>query len=72
MTVAQTDLPADARCPARLCERLVDAAPAQLTKLGSVDLLPLPKTALFCSARCPGRVILAAYDKATRWRNVDS
>ena len=61
--------PADARYPARLRERLGDAAPAQLTTLGNLDLLALPKTGLFCSARCPGHVILPAYDQATRWRD---
>jgi len=34
-----------------------------------MDLLALPKTAVFCSARCPGRVILTAYDQAARWRD---
>ena len=61
--------PADARYPARLRERLGDAAPAQLTTLGNLDLLALPKTGLFCSARCPGHVILPAYDQAARWRD---
>ena len=44
----------DARYPARLLERLGDPAPVQLSALGNLDLLALPKTALFCSARCPG------------------
>jgi len=57
------------RYPPRLRERLDNAAPAQLTTLGNLDLLPLPKTALFCSARCPGSVILGAYDQAARWRD---
>lgn len=61
--------PADTRYPARLRERLADAAPAQLTALGSLDLLALPKTALFCSARCPGAAILRAYDQAAHWRD---
>jgi hypothetical protein len=26
-------------------------------------------TALFCSARCPGSVILRAYDQAAQWRD---
>ena len=50
-------------------ERLGDAAPAELTTLGNLDLLALPKTGLFCSARCPGHVILSAYDQAARWRD---
>jgi predicted Rossmann fold nucleotide-binding protein DprA/Smf involved in DNA uptake len=61
--------PADARYPARLRERLGDAAPAQLSALGNLDLLTLPKTALFCSARCPGDAILRTYDQAARWRD---
>jgi predicted Rossmann fold nucleotide-binding protein DprA/Smf involved in DNA uptake len=55
--------------PASLCARLGDAAPAQLTTLGNLDLLALPKTGFFCSTRCPGRVILSAYDQAARWRD---
>lgn len=60
---------ADPHYPARLCERLGDAAPAQLSTLGNLDLLALPKTGLFCSARCPGHVILPTYDQAARWRD---
>jgi predicted Rossmann fold nucleotide-binding protein DprA/Smf involved in DNA uptake len=60
---------ADARYPARLRKRLGEAAPAQLTALGNLDLLALPKTALFCSARCPGSVILSTYDQAAKWRD---
>ena len=61
--------PADARYPALLRERLGAAAPAELTTLGNLDLLALPKTGLFCSARCPGHVIMSTYDQATRWRD---
>jgi predicted Rossmann fold nucleotide-binding protein DprA/Smf involved in DNA uptake len=60
---------ADARYPARLRERLGEAAPAQLSALGNLGLLLLPKTALFCSARCPGDAILRTYDQAARWRD---
>ncbi|MCK6556880.1 DNA-processing protein DprA [Candidatus Binatia bacterium] len=59
----------DARYPSRLRERLGEGAPAQLTVLGNLDALDLPKTALFCSARSPGHIILAAYDQAARWRD---
>jgi predicted Rossmann fold nucleotide-binding protein DprA/Smf involved in DNA uptake len=61
--------PDHARWPVRLSDRLGDAAPAQLTTLGNLDLLALPKIGLFCSARCPGHVILSAYDQAARWRD---
>lgn len=37
--------------------------------LGNLDVLDLPKTALFCSASSPGHTILAAYDQAARWRD---
>jgi predicted Rossmann fold nucleotide-binding protein DprA/Smf involved in DNA uptake len=69
MAVEHTVLSADARYPARLRERLGEAAPAQLTTLGNLDLLAFPKTGLFCSARCPGAAILRAYDQAAHWRD---
>ena len=57
------------RYPVRLRQRLGVDAPAQLSALGNLDLLLLPKTALFCSARCPGDAILRTYDQAARWRD---
>ena len=59
----------DARYPTQLRDRLGDDAPAQLATLGNLDLLALPQTAFFCSTRCPGHVILPAYDQAARWRD---
>jgi predicted Rossmann fold nucleotide-binding protein DprA/Smf involved in DNA uptake len=59
----------DTRYPNRLRERLGAVAPAQLFALGNLDLLTLSKTALFCSARCPGAAILRTHDKAARWRD---
>src|SRR5207247_11357596 len=53
----------------RLRGRLGADAPPQLTALGNLDLLALHKTALFCSARCPGKVILTTYDQAAKWRH---
>ena len=58
----------DVRYPARLREQLGIHAPPHLTVLGSLEPLALPKTALFCSSRCPGGAILSAYDQAQRWR----
>jgi hypothetical protein len=58
----------DARFPTRLRERLGAGALAQLSVLGNLDLLAQPKVALFCSARCPGSAILAAYAQAAHWR----
>ena len=60
---------ADARYPARLRERPGPNAPGQLSALGNLDLLAQPKTALFCSTRCPGQAILRAYDQAAKWRD---
>lgn len=59
----------DPRYPDCLRQRLGAHAPAQLAALGNLDLLSLPATALFCSARCPGSVILRAYDQAAQWRD---
>jgi predicted Rossmann fold nucleotide-binding protein DprA/Smf involved in DNA uptake len=41
----------------------------KLTALGNLDLLATPKTALFCSARCPGHAILATYDQTAKWHD---
>lgn len=60
---------ADPRYPPALLQRLGrDAAPT-IRFIGNSALLALPKTALFCSARCPGSAILPAYDQAARWRD---
>ena len=59
----------DPRYPARLRERLGENAPPRLHLHGYAGLLELPKTALFCSARCPGSAILRAYDQAAHWRD---
>jgi predicted Rossmann fold nucleotide-binding protein DprA/Smf involved in DNA uptake len=59
----------DSGYPARLRERLGEDAPPELTTIGNLDLITLPKTALFCSARCPGKVILTTYDQAANWRD---
>ena len=57
--------------PARLRERLGAGAPPKLFALGNLDLLALPKTALFCSTRCPGEAVLRAHDQAARWCDED-
>ena len=59
----------DGHYPVRLRERLHGNAPTRVTILGNVYSLTLPKIALFCSARCPGDVILAAHDQASHWRD---
>lgn len=59
----------DAGYPHRVARQLGNNAPKQISVLGNLDLLALPKTALFCSSRCPGKVILATYDQAAKWRD---
>jgi predicted Rossmann fold nucleotide-binding protein DprA/Smf involved in DNA uptake len=54
--------------PPRLRKRLGGDAPAQLSALGNLEFLALPKTALFCSVDCPGSAILSTYDQAAKWR----
>jgi predicted Rossmann fold nucleotide-binding protein DprA/Smf involved in DNA uptake len=61
----------DPRYPVRLRERMGEKAPPRLHLHGHAGLLVLHKTALFCSARCPGSAILRAYDQAAHWRDTD-
>lgn len=49
-------------------ERLDRDAPVRLWAIGRLDLLNVPKTALFCSKTCPGDAVLAAMDQAQKWR----
>ncbi len=60
---------ADSRYPVKCRERMGGDAPSRLSALGNLDLLALPKTGFFCSARSPGNIILKAYDQAARWRD---
>jgi len=60
---------ADTHYPACLRERLGTEMSPNLWAIGNLDLLALPKTALFCSARCPGDAILRTYDQAAKWRD---
>jgi hypothetical protein len=48
---------------------LGEHAPKTLTAVGAVASLAQPKTALFCSVRCPGEAILRAYDTAQKLRD---
>jgi predicted Rossmann fold nucleotide-binding protein DprA/Smf involved in DNA uptake len=59
----------DSRYPARLEEHLGKEAPVRLWAIGDYDLIKMPKTALFCSNRCPGDVILKTMDQAKKWRD---
>ena len=60
---------ADTRYPACLRKRLDTETPPSLCAIGNLELLALPKTALFCSTRCPGDAILRTYDQAAKWRD---
>ena len=55
--------------PNLLIERLGKDAPVRLWAIGRLDLINIPKTALFCSKICPGDAILNAMDQAQKWRN---
>jgi predicted Rossmann fold nucleotide-binding protein DprA/Smf involved in DNA uptake len=60
---------ADSEILASLRQRLGAHVPARVFTIGNADLLAFPKTALFCSIRCPGHAILPAYDQAAKWRD---
>ena len=40
----------------------------ELHTTGNADILHCPKTALFCSVKCPGKLILDTYDLCQRFR----
>jgi len=52
----------DPRYPLRARERLGDAAPASIVARGNLALLECPALVIFSSRKCPGRLILRAYD----------
>jgi hypothetical protein len=52
--------------PAGLTATLGPTAPTHLALAGNPDVLGRDKLALFCSTRCPGDLILKAYDLAKR------
>jgi predicted Rossmann fold nucleotide-binding protein DprA/Smf involved in DNA uptake len=55
--------------PIQLAKRLGEDAPARLRAIGRLDLISVPKTALFCSKSCPGDAILKTMDQAQKWRD---
>lgn len=58
----------DPKYPARLREHLGAHAPGFLAALGNVTILKRKTLSLFCSARCPGNLILQTYDLARAMR----
>lgn len=55
--------------PAGVRTYLGPSAPRAIAALGNLDILHRPKLALFCSIKCPGRLILRTYDLAQALRD---
>jgi predicted Rossmann fold nucleotide-binding protein DprA/Smf involved in DNA uptake len=68
MTVARIDQ-TDARYPSVLRKYLGDQAPESIFALGALSILRQKTTALFCSVKCPGDLILQTYDLARQLRD---
>jgi predicted Rossmann fold nucleotide-binding protein DprA/Smf involved in DNA uptake len=60
----------DALYPKELVLFLKELAPAKLAVIGRPELLVSNKLALFCSVKCPGNLILQAYDLAIALREL--
>jgi predicted Rossmann fold nucleotide-binding protein DprA/Smf involved in DNA uptake len=58
----------DPAYPASLRKHLEEQAPGRLFFLGKADLLGHKSLGLFCSIKCPGNIILKAYDLARAMR----
>lgn len=57
--------------PQRARDALGAQTPQTLTAIGDAALLDRPLLGLVCSVRCPGSIILAAYDLALALRNAE-
>ena len=55
--------------PAALSSFPGPSAPAAITALGNQDILQRDKLALFCSTKCPGKLVVQAYDVAWALRD---
>jgi predicted Rossmann fold nucleotide-binding protein DprA/Smf involved in DNA uptake len=55
--------------PEALLARVGSEAPADFWAAGQVELLTQPKTGFFCSAQCPGSIILKTFDAITQMRD---
>ncbi len=64
-----TLMPAHPGWPSNLGSRLGRAVPSYLQTIGNLEVLASHKVGLFCSVRCPGDAILAAYDVAQKLRD---
>ena len=56
--------------PSDLQQHLGKDAPNTITAIGNLDLLSKNPTALFCSTKCPGDLIVKTYDIAQNLRDV--
>ena len=59
----------DARYPAAAMKLLGGDAPKRIYALGDIGILSDPMLALFCSSKCPGKVILQTYDAVCALRD---
>ena len=59
----------DPNYPSALNKHLGEDAPIALTTIGNIDILRHNSTALFCSQKCPGDLILKTYDLAQIFRH---
>ena len=59
----------DRRYPASLARLLGNTAPKRFWAAGPLDILDTEKTAFFCSAQCPGSVVLKTFDAITDMRD---
>jgi len=57
--------------PLALTQRLSSNAPEAISTLGNLEILQHKKIGLFCSIKCPGHLILKAYDLAQALRQND-
>lgn len=58
----------DPAYPPALARHLGHDAPSRIAALGKLDVLKRKPLALFCSVKCPGKLILQTYDLAQRLR----
>jgi predicted Rossmann fold nucleotide-binding protein DprA/Smf involved in DNA uptake len=55
--------------PAALSQGLPGRSPTEITAMGSLSIFERKVLALFCSVKCPGSIILQAYDLACSLRD---
>jgi predicted Rossmann fold nucleotide-binding protein DprA/Smf involved in DNA uptake len=68
MEMVQIDR-ADARYPPMLTDRLSDRAPSPIFAIGKPEILSHKLLGLICSIRCPGSVVIKAFDAVRQLRD---